>query len=134
MEKTIENIKKALALLENHNFQDGCQLLLENLKAIPQEYYSKIFFPAKTPEGRVIVTDIQMTDGLLFYTTRPVQSQNKKKTIRFDESEALSVEVARNIISAVEVAQISNYEADKEKQRVENNKRQIELAEMRKTI
>lgn len=134
MENNIEKMKTALALLENHRFTEGSTIFIQNLKTVPQEYYNKIFFPAKAAGESVIVTDIRMQDGLLLYTVRPLRSQDKKKTVRFDEFEAFSVEVARNIISAIEVAEISNYEADKEKQRVENNKRQIELAEMRKTI
>lgn len=131
---SIDKMKSAYSLLEGKDYDNGYREFIKAVKDVPSFYYSNIFFPGNAGKEKVIVTDIRISDDVLLYTIRPIGVPEEKRTVRFDEFPAFSVEVVRNIIAAVEVSQIARSEALRREEDIKQKEQIIENAEIRKTI
>lgn len=124
----LDALRAALKEIEKkESFDRGATRFIEELRTVPENYYNNIFFVGRADGQSVVVTDIHMDAeaGDIRYSFRDLESQ-KIKEVPFGRYRTLSAEVARNIITAVEVAETAHKKQENEE---EINRRYREIIE-----
>lgn len=124
----LDALRAALKEIEKkESFDRGADRFIEELQKVPENYYNNIFFVGRADGRSVVVTDIHMDAeaGDIRYSFRDLESQETKE-VPFGRYRTLSAEVARNIITAVEVAETAHKQ---QKDEEEMNRRYREIIE-----
>lgn len=132
MNKRLDILKEELTKIGNTDNGSSCEAFCEALAAFPKNYYDNIFFPEKIEGVPVIITDIQIKEGNVTYLARPQKTGVAKKTYTLDSVPEIAADIARNIVSAVEVAIITKKEVRRGQREIERRKKEIEKAQTRK--
>lgn len=112
-------------------FVEAYKGFCSELEKVPHEYYDNIFFPGKAGTEQVIAKDITLKEGDIYCNVTPIGG-GTEKTVKFSDFPAFSIEIARNIIGAIEVAEISRKTAKEQQLKEARIRRELELAEKRK--
>ena len=92
--------------------------------------YENTFFSAMNRRDRVIVKDIRLEEETITYTIQQMGSKAENRCTLGDQP-GLVTEVMRNILSAVEVAEVINEAKRKQQLTAEKNRAAIEEANKR---
>lgn len=128
---SIETLRKCYERMQGNNFEKAYSDFCKEMEKVPAEYYSNIFFPGKAGNERIIAMDFILENGHLYYNVKPSNGEGTKKAVRFDQYPDFSTEVARNIIGAIEVSEISHKAQEKEQQRIDGIRQELEKSEER---
>lgn len=118
---------------KKESFDRGAARFVAELQTVPENYYNNIFFVGNADGRSVVVTDIHMDAeaGDIRYSFRDLESQ-EIEDVPFGRYRTLSAEVARNIITAVEVAETAHKQQKNEEEITRRNREIIEEANLRR--
>lgn len=118
---------------KKESFDRGAARFVEELQTVPENYYNNIFFVGNADGRSVVVTDIHMDAeaGDIRYSFRDLENQEIEE-VPFGRYRTLSAEVARNIITAVEVAETAHKQQKNEEEMTRRNREIIEEANLRR--
>lgn len=117
--------------MPGNDFNQAYRAFCKELENVPHDYYGNIFFPGKAGDEQVIAKDIILNKGDIYCNVSPIEG-GTEKTVKFVDFPAFSIEMARNIIGAIEVAEISRKTTKEQQLKEERIRRELELAEKRK--
>ena len=119
----------------DNSFHKGAASFVRELENVPTDYYSNIFFVGRAASKTVVITDVTIdSDNSSFrFNIREVGSE-ATETVTFDRYKDLAADVARNVIEAIEVAQIVENDAKRAAEETIRRAIAIEQAELRKTL
>ena len=127
----IEKLKDSYNRMAAGEFASASAQFCQELAKVPQSHYNNIFFPGEAENKLVIVMDFILQEGKLYYNIKPYDNEQGKKTVTFDQFPPLSTEAARNIIAAIEVAEINHKEEKKRRKQFNRIREQLERAKER---
>lgn len=130
----LDALRAALKEIEKkETFDRGADRFVTELQEVPENYYNNIFFVGNADGRSVVVTDIHMDAeaGDIRYSFRDLESQEIEE-VPFGRYRTLSTEVARNIITAVEVAETAHKQQKNEEEMTRRNREIIEEANLRR--
>ena len=130
-EYDLKKMRSAIDALKD-NWKKSYERFCAELQKVPAEYYRNIFFPETAADEPVIITGIRLSDGILLYDVGPAGEPEKKKTFKGDESQAIFERMARNIVGAIEVAEIDRKRAETVQEEIRHREEEISLAEKRR--
>ena len=128
----IQRLKDSYEKMKAGEFESASIEFCDELAKVPQSHYNNIFFPGKAGEEQVIAMDFILHDGTLYFNVKPISSDGGKKTVKFDQFPAFSTEVARNIIAAIEVAEINRKDQKKRERQFNRIRKELDKAQQRK--
>ena len=132
MENIIHKLRKELQSIEASAEKDFSKFILL-LKDVPPHYYDSLFFPTTAGKENVIVNELRLIQNKLFYTIRPLRNEFERNTTgELGDYPAFSLEVARNLLSAIEVAFHKERETALENEKIERNRLAIEESQNRR--
>jgi len=128
-EYQLEILRKAQRRMITGNFNNACNNFFGELAKVPKKYYDNIFFSGHAATTPVVVTDINLQDDGLHYTIRNIRTEEKIEGIRYDRFPALTIEVAKNVIGAIEVSEVMKRReeaADDKRKKIESELKKAE--------
>ena len=132
MENIINKLRNELQSIEASAEKDFSKFTLL-LKDVPPHYYDSLFFPTTAGKENVVVNELRLIQNKLFYTIRPLRNEfERNNTGELGDYPAFSLEVARNLLSAIEVAFHKEKETALENEKIERNRLAIEESQNRR--